>query len=235
MSGSIEAEKSENNPNFGSITNINSNSNSIIYISKEDSFEDIYNNDSNKKNEKIFMCRECKSMFLLIFFKNDFTLNCKCDQDYSNQNINIEEKMNNICYVNELTEEIFYSIHATYTGYCSECKIHLNDKNKDKHENHSILYFQKINIDDDIETISLLDDSKNNNIKFKEMNKKGYLKEIINLIINGHKSGIINYNLFQSIKNIVEYFKLKAYSTAELEVYIESVKSNKKNKNILKI
>ena len=232
MDGSIEAEKSDNNLNFGNITNINTKS--INYsMSKDFSLENI-NNILRIKDEKFFICEVCKSNLLLIFIKDFYILYCKCVKDYSNQNNNIEEINNNIRCENE--DDSILLIEANYTSYCRKCEIDLEDRSKNDHADHSekIIDFKKLNVDDDVKIINdlLLDDNKNNNIKFKEMNKNGKLKEIIKIIIDDYKNSRINYNLIKSIKNIIDYFKLKIYSIAELEVYIESVKSNKKNKNI---
>ena len=219
---SEKSEKSDNNINFGDISDINS----INYsTSKVFSLENI-------KDKQLFICEECKFTLLLIFNKDNYILYCKyckCVKDYSNQNNSIEEINNNISCENEDNKN-----KPIYTSYCRKCEIDLEDRNKNDHADHSdkIIDFKKLNVHVDVKIINdlLLDDNKNNNIKFKEMNKNGILKEKIQTIIHDYNIGI-NYNLIKSIKNIIEYFKLKVYSIAELEVYIESVKSNKKNKN----
>ena len=232
MNRSIEAERSDSNLNFGNISNINSRS--INYSMSKDFLLENINNILVIKDEKFFICEVCKSKLLLIFIKDFYILYCKCVKDYSNQNNNIEEINNNIRCENE--DDSILLIEANYTSYCRKCEIDLEDRSKNDHADHSekIIDFKKLNVDDDVKIINdlLLDDNKNNNIKFKEMNKNGKLKEIIKIIIDDYKNSRINYNLIKSIKNIIDYFKLKIYSIAELEVYIESVKSNKKNKNI---
>jgi hypothetical protein len=228
MDGSIEAERSDSNLNISEINRSNNNS-----MSSDLSLE-IINNFLVIKDEKQFICKVCKSSFLLIFNKDSFSLYCKCDKDYSNQNQNREEINNNISCENKDNSIVF--TETKYTSYCKKCEIDLEDKSKNAHVDHSeyIIDFKRLNVDDDVKIIIdlLLDDNKNNNIKFKEMNKNGKLKEKIQTIINDYSKKRMYYNLFKSIKNIIDYFKLKIYSIVELEVYIESVKSNKKNKNI---
>ena len=243
---SIEAEKSDGDVLENNSSSRFANNNSINYSISLDfsseikSFSNILRQCVVGENNKLyFKCKNCQSIFLLVFIKDYYFVKCNCKQINFTQSKNDENIIKN--YKNEIESDnqlednsILFPLNF-YTCYCKDCNIDLDDKSKNDHVEHldKVINYQKLNADDDIKIIKelLLNENKNNNIRYKVLNKDGVLKFIIELITNDFYM-LKCYNLIQSIKNIVDYFNIKVYSIAELEGYIEQAKSNKKKEQL---
>ncbi len=235
---SLHAEKSESNglENI-SISRIANNNNinysiSIDFSSEIKNFRNILSQYFVGENNKFYYkCKNCQSIFLLVFIKDYYFLKCNCKQ------INFIQSKNDENIIKNIKKEIESDIQLEnkfYTCYCRHCNIDLDDKSKNDHEEHmdKVINYKELNADDDIKIIKelILNENKKNN-RYKELNKDGILKFIIELIIEDFPL-LKCYNLIQSIKNIIDYFNIRIYSIAELEEFIEQAKSNKKRENI---
>ena len=236
---SLDAEKSESN-GLENISKSNIvNSSSINNVLSPDSILEIKNILSqcvtDGKKGWHFICKKCKSIFLLVLIKNYYFLKCNCKQTNFTQSKNDENIIKNIKNEiesdNQLEDDSIFITFSLYTSYCRHCNIDLDGSNKNDHIEHKekVIDYKKLITDDDKEIIRELNE--NNNKRYEKLNKDGRLKEIIELIINDFEL-FKCYNLIQSIKNIIDYFNIKVNSITELEEFIEQAKSNKESENI---
>ena len=231
------------NNDYANISNINDISEIKAGLNKqENKFLDL-----NFAYNDFYMCPNCKETPIIEFENNNFeglSQICSCGKrQLFNESEEIQENENNISEIDEASEfiqknKICSEHNDIFSFYCETCKIDICKICNNQHNGHTIIEFDKDNLEvkrkiDYFEDIFRL--NKNYEEKDDEEDEEGQLFDLefnnrdkliylISLIINNYYN-YPNYNIIRNINNIYD----------SLSYYIKTHPKDNNLKNALNV